>query len=56
MKPLLSIKVTRDYRPRDWIASGDHLTDEGRVAFADRLKSYAQVKPTAQAQIRQIRK
>jgi hypothetical protein len=56
MKPLLSVKVTRDSRPKDWVASGDHLTAEGVEAFRQRMKDYAKVKPTAQATIRQLRK
>lgn len=56
MRPLLSVKVTRDYRPRDWVSAADHSTAEGAEAFRQRMREYAKVKPTAQAKVRAIRK
>lgn len=55
MKPLLSIKVTRDSRPKDWIGAEQHSGTDGLAAFAARLKAYAAVKPTAQTVVRMRR-
>ena len=40
MNPLVSKRVQRGQVLQEWVSAADHLTDEGRHAFAQRMKGY----------------
>jgi hypothetical protein len=51
VKRLLSVKVTRDHTPNEWISADCQATDAGRADFAERQKQRrieAQAKVPAQ--------